>query len=135
MHSSCASTALLALAACAAPTAPTFNASITAVPLIGPAPDPSITRSGSSVRISWWIGTNEPCYEFAATAAASRDTLVVTVAATRREGMCLQVLAAFSYTVTVSGVTPATRALRLVYDRRGPPTYVETALEQSLGGA
>ena len=125
--------AFLALAACGTPTAPRFNTSITTVPVGSALPALSVTRSADTVRVSWWIGTNEPCYDIGASATASRDTLVITVAANRREGFCEQVGAAFGYTVTVTGVRSAQDALRLVYDRHGPPTYVETALEQPLG--
>ncbi len=134
-HPILASVILAAVVACDAPTAPSFNASIMVAPLVGPIPSPVVARSDDSVRVDWWIGTNEPCYEFGAEATSSRDTLIVTVIANRREGICIQVLAAFSYSITVTGVSPALHALRLVYDRRGPPTFVETALEQPLGGA
>jgi len=122
----------LGSAACDPPTAPPFEASIAAAPLNGPAPEPVVTRLADTVRVSWWIGTNEPCYEFGAAAEASQDTLVVTVVASRLDGFCIQVLAAFAYTVTVTGVGPTLNALRLIYDRHGPPTFVETVLEAAL---
>ena len=124
--------AFLALLCCTSPTAPTFTTSITTVPLYSSLPALSVDRSADTLRISWWIGTNEPCYDFAAAAAARHDTLVVTVEANRRDGFCEQVGADFSYTVTVIGVSSAQHALRVMYDRHGPPTYVETALEQPL---
>jgi len=57
---------------------------------------------------------------------------VVTLVATVSGEICIQVVAAFSYAITVSGVRSGLLPVRLVYDRYGLPEYTEIALEQTV---
>ena len=106
--------------------------SLTTARLTGPMLPVVIMAGRDTIRINGSIGVNEPCYDFSASAATQRDTLMVTLFATRRSGFCSQVLAAFSYDLSIGPVSPGASVLRLVYDRRGPPTYRETVLQQDL---
>jgi hypothetical protein len=84
------------------------------------------------VRISGAIEMNEPCYDFSGRALTRGDSLVVTLLAVRRSGPCLQFLADFGYTMTVSGVAPGVYLIVLSADRRGPPTFVATLLVKTV---
>lgn len=95
----------------------------------GPDITPQVATEPGLVRITATIGVNEPCYDFSAAAEIEGDTLVATVMASRRDGFCLQVLALFGYELTITEVPRGSYQLRLVYDRQGPPTFVETVLE------
>lgn len=98
----------------------------------GPLPPVSVSTAHDTVRISGAITMNVPCYAFDATAWWQRDTLLVTLAARGTSDICTQVLAAFSYTITVAGVGAGSLPIRLVYDRYGLPQYLEVALEQTV---
>jgi hypothetical protein len=82
--------------------------------------------------IAGTIDLNEPCYEFAASLGEAADTLVVRLRATRQNRPCHQELARFNYTLTITGLKPGVQPLRLVYDRVGPPTFVEVAFEGAV---
>jgi hypothetical protein len=89
---------------------------------------PAITTAPDTLRITGGITTNEPCYDFSA-AATQRDTIFVTLIAQRRTGFCQQVLAAFSYTIIVTGVQPGNFPLRLIHNWRAQYSVLETALD------
>lgn len=97
----------------------------------GPLPPVSVSTAHDTVRIRGAITMNVPCYSFQATAWWERDTLLVTLRARETSEICTQVLAAFSYTITVVGVGAGSVPIRLLYDRYGMPQYVEVALEQT----
>lgn len=98
----------------------------------GPLP-PSFRVEGTQLIIAGTIDVNEPCYDFAGSLEeGAADTLVVRLRATRQNRPCPQVLARFNYTLTVLGLKAGVQALQLVYDRVGPPTFVEVAFEGAV---
>lgn len=130
---------LSASAACGSPAAPVnppatpLPATVQVARLRGtPSPSLNVRTAPDSVQITGWILMNEPCYDFSATAEQNVDTIVTTLVATRRQQFCQQVLTAFSYTLTVTGVLPGAYQLQLIYDRRGFPTYRKTVLTQAV---
>lgn len=124
--------AVLLLSSCGSPTEPAvLPASVQAVRIYSNPPYPAVTASPGTLQLAGGILLNEPCYEFSVTATL-QDTLVVTVIAQRRTGICQQVLAAFSYTIVVTEVVAGTYPVRLVHDQRGPPSFAETVLEQTV---
>ena len=82
--------------------------------------------------ISGTIDVNEPCYNFSASLGGARDTLIVWLRADRRDGHCPQELARFKYTLTISGLDVGVQPLRLMYDRRGYPTFTEVAFQGAV---
>ena len=94
-------------------------------------PPPAVTAVPDTLRITGAIGLNEPCYRFSAS-AFQRDTVVVILIAQRRPGICTQNLAAFSYTITVTGAQPGTFPFRLIHELRAEFSVQETALEQTV---
>lgn len=123
-----------ALAGCSSPTEPVhLPVSLQVTRLYsGPLPPVSVSTARDSVRISGTITMNVPCYSFDATAWWQQDTLLVTLRAREASALCIQVLAAFSYTITVVGVRRGLVPIRLLHDRYGMPQYVEVALEQTV---
>ena len=98
----------------------------------GPLPPVSVSTARDSVRISGTITMHVPCYSFGAKAWWQQDTLLVTLRARGTSEICTQVLAAFSYAITVVGVRGGLVPIRLLYDRYGMPQYVEVAFEQTV---
>jgi hypothetical protein len=96
-----------------------------------PAP-PTFRAQAPQLIIAGTIDLNEPCYEFAGSVDEARDTVVVRLHARRRNQHCPQELARFNYTLTIVGLEPGVQPLRLVYDRVGPPTFVEVAFEGAV---
>jgi hypothetical protein len=95
------------------------------VPLSFVSRAPRLTLAGT-------IDVNEPCYDFDASLTTLRDMLVVRLRAERRPTPCTLDPARYSYTLTIDGLEPGTQALRVVYDRRGPPTYTEVAFDGAV---
>ena len=93
---------------------------------------PSFRAQASQLIIAGTIDLNEPCYEFAGSLRESRDTLEVRLRASRQNRPCPQELARFSYTLTIVDLKPGVQPLRLVYDRMGPPTFVEVVFEGAV---
>jgi hypothetical protein len=96
-----------------------------------PVPLSFIARA-PQLAIAGTIDVNEPCYDFTASLEGARETLVVRLLAARRENHCPQELARFAYTVTITGLKRGVQPLRIVYDRKGPPTFVEVAFEGAV---
>ena len=86
---------------------------------------PSFLAEAPQLTITGTIDLNEPCYDFDGSLEEVGDTLVVRLRATRQSRPCPQELALFNYTLTITGLKPGVQPLRLVYDRVGPPTFVE----------
>ena len=96
-------------------------------------PSPPVFRAAApQLVIQGTIDLNEPCYEFAGSLDEAGDTLVALLHATRQSGPCPQEPARFDYTLTIIGLEPGVQPLRLVYDRVGPPTFVEVAFEGAV---
>jgi hypothetical protein len=126
--------ALGATAGCSTPTQPIqLPVSLQTTRIYGSVlPPVSITTAPDTVRITGAIIMNVPCYSFAAAASWRGDTLLVTLAARGKGEACLQVVAAFSYVLTVTSVPSGPVPVRLVYDRYGVPQYLEVAAEQTV---
>jgi hypothetical protein len=95
------------------------------VPLSFNARAPQLTIAGT-------IDVNEPCYDFGASLETVRDTLLVRLRAERRDTPCIQEGARFAYTLTISGLERGVQPLRVLYDYRGPPTFVQVAFEGAV---
>lgn len=92
----------------------------------------SLVAQAPDLIVSGTIDVNEPCYDFSASLGAVRDTLIAWLRADRRDGHCPQELARFAYTLTISGLEHGVQPLRVVYDYRGPPTFVQVAFEGAI---
>jgi hypothetical protein len=123
----CAALALWSLAGCHETITPSYftvetvpiDVSVeTAVLLSGPFPALTVAEAPDTVRVSWWIATGSPCYSFAATAAASADTLIATLIANQAPVGCMAGIPGFAYRLTISGLPPALGTLRLVHEFR-----------------
>jgi hypothetical protein len=93
---------------------------------------PSFRVEATQLTIAGTIDLNEPCYDFAASLDHAADTLVVRLRATRQNRPCPQELARFDYTLIITGLKSGIQPLRLVYDRVGPPTFVEIAFDGAV---
>lgn len=66
---------------------------------------PTIARvSPGSVQVTGAIGTPTPCYTIDAGLDAKERALTLTLTASARDGACIQILAAFEYRATISGL-------------------------------
>ena len=92
----------------------------------------SFVSQASQLTLAGTIDVNEPCYDFNGSLVTLRDTLVVRLHADRREGHCMQELARYSYTLTISGLRAGPQPLRLLYDYKGNPTFVAVAFEGAV---
>ena len=92
----------------------------------------TIVGDSRELTISGTIDVNDPCYDFRPFFGQAHDTLVVWIEADRRESHCPQELARFAYTYTISGLARGVQPLRVVYERLGPPTFVEVAFEGAV---
>jgi hypothetical protein len=92
----------------------------------------SFVAQAPELIVSGTIDVNEPCYDFSASLGGVRDTLIAWLRAVRRDGHCPQELARFSYTLTISGLEHGVQPLRVMYDYRGPPTFVQVAFEGAV---
>ena len=126
--------ALGTAAGCSSPTGPIqLPVSLQTTRIYGSVlPPVLITTAPDTVRITGAIIMHVPCYSFAAAASWRGDTLLVTLAARVKDKICLQVVAAFSYVLTVTSVRSGPVPVRLVYDRYGVPKYLEVAAEQTV---
>ena len=113
-----------------APSRPTTELTIAPTPGL-PMPLTFIGRA-PELTISGTIDVNEPCYDFSASLGEARNTLVVRLRADRGDGYCPQEPARFAYTLTISGLERGVQPLRVVYDYRGPPTFVQLAFEGAV---
>jgi len=93
---------------------------------------PSFRVEATQLTIAGTIDLNEPCYDFAASLDEAADTLVVRLHATRQNRPCPQELARFDYRLIITGLKAGVQPLRLVYDRVGPPTFVEVAFDGAV---
>jgi hypothetical protein len=126
----------ITLAACDSPTAPrllpaTVIANYVATPGAGIPPSTAASVAGDTVVVTGRITVGAPCYEFSATASPRRDSLVVTLIATRIADICTANVAAFSYVITVGEVPTGTWQLRLVYGGNSA-TGTQTALDTQI---
>ena len=125
--------ASIALAACNLPTAPRLlPATVVVTPGSGTPPSIAASVAGDTVVVTGWIGVNVPCFEFSATASPRRDSLVVTLIATRVGGVCTQNTAVVSYVITVREVPAGTWQLHSVYDGGQSLTGTPVALDTQI---
>lgn len=76
---------------------------------------PTLARVGSgTIEVTGAVATPTPCYTIGAELAAGERTLTLTLVASARDAACVQVLAAFEYSATVSGLEPGTYAMVVV---------------------
>ncbi len=80
----------------------------------------SMTAPGT-LELSGVISTPNPCYDIDAGLSADGQTLTLTLTASARPGICVQVLGAFPYRATISRLSPGAYQLvvRHVYPGTG----------------
>ena len=70
------------------------------------------------------ISTPNPCYQIVADLVEDADSVTVRLIASRQGGMCIQVLAAFTYEARISDLDAGTSSIVVVY------TYPSTGWEE-----
>ena len=105
---------------------------VNVTPNFGNPQPPSFRAEATQLTIAGTIDLNESCYDFTGSLEEVADTLVVRLRATRQSRPCPQEGARFNYTLTITGLKPGVQPLRLVYDRVGPPTFVEVVFRGAV---
>ncbi len=80
--------------------------------------------SAGQATIEGVISTPNPCYQIVADLVEDADSLTLRLTATRRGGMCIQVVAAFTYEARLSDLPARTDTIVVVY------TYPSTGWEE-----
>jgi hypothetical protein len=126
----------ISLAACDSPTAPGMLPAtvVTTFAALGSGTPPSTAASvaGDAVVVTGRISMGAPCYEFSATASPRRDSLVVTLRATRVGDICTANVVAVNYVITVGEVPTGTWQLHVVYDGSVSLAGTQTALDTPI---
>ena len=81
-------------------------------------PRVTATTSESAV-VTGVISTPNPCYTFDAGIAVADETLVMTITANSRGGMCAAVVGSFTYRATIGGLSPGSFPVRIVHTYPG----------------
>ena len=100
-----------------------------------PAPDEPWTKAAGGegrVEVEGAVTTPTPCYTLAGEARRDGQTVTLTLQAERKEGGCIQVIAAFGYEATVRGLPPGRYTLRVLHAYPGTGWERRTALEQAV---
>jgi len=78
---------------------------------------PSVARVASdTVQLSGTISTPNPCYEIKGALSAENSQLTLSVVATSKGGFCIQMLAAFEYTATITDIPAGSYTISVVHD-------------------
>jgi hypothetical protein len=78
---------------------------------------PSVARVASdTVQLAGTISTPNPCYEVTGTLSSDNRQLTLSVVATSKGGFCIQMLAAFDYTATITDIESGSYTISVVHD-------------------
>jgi hypothetical protein len=119
---------------------------------VSPGPDPQLTVELSSrpvqspddedwaratggqgrIAVEGSITTPTPCYTLAGRARRDGRTVTLTVAAERKEGGCIQMIAGFRYDAAVRGLPAGTYTLRVQHAYAGTGWETRTAAETQV---
>jgi hypothetical protein len=78
---------------------------------------PSVARVASdTVQLAGTISTPNPCYEVKGTLSSDSRQLTLSIVATSKGGFCIQMLAAFEYTATITDIASGSYTISVVHD-------------------
>ncbi|MFP3947902.1 MAG: hypothetical protein ACLFWG_04160 [Longimicrobiales bacterium] len=84
-----------------------------------PIPDLGATGGDGEIRFQGAVGTPVPCYDVEGEVALQENTVILEVVATRREMVCIQVLATFGYDGIVTDVDPGFYQVEIAHVQGG----------------
>jgi len=98
-------------------------------------PDEDYARAvadSGRVAVEGAVTTPTPCYDLVGEASREGRTVTLTVEARRKEGGCIQMIAAFGYRATVRGLPAGSYTLRVLHAYPGIGWEGKTALETEI---
>ncbi len=98
-------------------------------------PDEDSARAaveGGHVAVDGAVTTPTPCYDLVGEASREGRTVTLTVEARRKEGGCIQMIAAFGYRAAVHGLPAGSYTLRVLHAYPGIGWEGRTALETEI---
>ena len=84
------------------------------------------------VAVEGAVTTPTPCYDLVGAASRDGRTVTLTIEARRKEGGCIQMIAAFSYQAAVRGLPAGSYALRVLHAYPDVGWEGKTALETEI---
>ncbi len=99
---------------------PNLEFSIVGSAETGEGAEPSITSaSAEEVALTGVISTPNPCYDIKAALSRDGRALTLTLTATARPEICIQVVAAFTYDARLTDLEPGSYTLTVAYEYPG----------------
>ncbi len=98
-------------------------------------PDEDSARAGvedGRIAVEGAVTTPTPCYDLAGAASREGRTVTLTVEARRKEGGCIQMIAAFGYRAAIRGLPAGSYTLRVLHAYPGVGWEGQTALETEI---
>lgn len=113
---------------------PQLTVEITARQLSSTPDEDSARASADSGRVAveGSVTTPTPCYDLVGDASREGSTVTLTVEARRKEGGCIQMIAAFGYDATIRGLPAGSYTLRVLHAYPGAGWEGQTALETEI---
>jgi hypothetical protein len=90
------------------------------------------SAEGGRVKVEGSVTTPTPCYDLAGEASREGRTVTLTVEARRKEGGCIQMIAAFGYQAAVRGLPAGSYALVVRHAYPGVGWEGATVLETEI---